>query len=284
MSFMHASPEALKAAASDLAGIGSEISSANVAASLPTTGLVAAAGDQVSAQVAALFSSHAAGYQQLSNQMSSFHEKFVQALGLSANAYGNTEQNAAKTLSNAVNSPVQQLLGGEPVKGPAGLAQAAAKAVTQARSAFEGAGAKALSMLGLTPTGGTGLLAAPRGLLGSAEATAASILPVSWATAIQNFYLFAEPYVQYGFELAQYAVGWIPYIGILAGQIPIFYDLFEPIVQSLVFNTTDWLSGAITFGQSWSSFWGATAASVNQFINNEIYWFLSFFPPLPPLP
>lgn len=288
MSFLHAGPEALRAAASNIAGIGSEISSANAAASLPTTGVVAAAADQVSAQVAALFSSHAQGYQQLSSQVAAFHEKFVQALGASAASYANAESSAAQTLANAVNAPAQQLLG-HPLAGPAApsLSAAAAKAVTQVQSAFRGVGAaNVLGALGLTPTGGTGGVGATSALLGplAAQAAPAAVIPVSWATAIENFYNFAEPYVAYGFNLTSYLVGWLPYVGILAPQINFFYNLFEPMVQAGLFNTLDWLSGTITFSQGLSNFWSATSASISQFINTEIYWFLSFFPPLPPLP
>jgi hypothetical protein len=107
---------------------------------------------------------------------------------------------------------------------------------------------------------------------------------VSWATSIENFYNFAEPYVQYGFNLAAYAAGWLPYVGILAPQINFFYDLFEPMVQSGLFNTLDWLSGTISFSQGLSNFWATTTASINQFLSTEYYWFWSFFPPLPPLP
>ncbi|MDP7705545.1 MULTISPECIES: PE family protein [unclassified Mycobacterium] len=288
MSFMHADPEALKAAASSIAGIGSEISSANAAASLPTTGVVAAAADQVSAQVAALFSSHAQGYQQLSSQISAFHEKFVQALGTSAASYANAESSAAQTLANAVNAPAQQLLG-HPLTGPAApsLAAAAARAATQVQGVLQGVGAgNLLGALGLTPTGGIGSVAATSALLGpmAAQAAPAAVIPVSWATAIENFYNFVEPYVAYGFNLASYLVGWLPYVGILAPQINFFYYLFEPMVQAALFNSLDWLSGTISFSQGLANFWSVTSASINQFINTEIYWFLSFFPPLPPFP
>lgn len=65
MSFVIAVPEALTMAASDLANIGSTINAANAAAALPTTGVVAAAADEVSAAVAALFGSYAQSYQAL---------------------------------------------------------------------------------------------------------------------------------------------------------------------------------------------------------------------------
>lgn len=90
--------------------------------------------------------------------------------------------------------------------------------------------------------------------------------------------------MQYGFNLASWAVGWVPWIGILAPQINFFYYLFEPIVQSGLFNTLDWLDGTITFSQGLSNFWSATTASVNQFIQTEINWIRHFFPPFPPLP
>ncbi|OBK26596.1 PE family protein [Mycobacterium asiaticum] len=283
MSFLHAAPEALAAAASDIAGIGSEINTANAAAALPTTGVVAAAADQVSAQVAALFSSHARGYQQLSAQISAFHDKFVQVLGAGAGAYTSAERGAAQALVNAVNAPAQQLLG-HPLIGPSApdVAAIAARAATQVQTAFGAPGA----LLGLTPTGGASGVAATSALLGplAAEAAPAAVLPVSWATAIENFYLAVEPYVAYGFNLAAYAAGWLPYVGILAPQINFFYYLFEPMVQSGLFNILDWLSGTVTFSQGLSNFWATTTASINQFINTEIYWFLSFFPPLPPLP
>ncbi|WP_309299240.1 PE family protein, partial [Mycobacterium kiyosense] len=48
-------PEALVAAASDVVGIGSTLQSANAAAALPTTSVLAAGADQVSAAMAALF-------------------------------------------------------------------------------------------------------------------------------------------------------------------------------------------------------------------------------------
>lgn len=76
MSFVFAAPEALAAAAADMAGIGSTLNAANVVAAVPTTGVLAAAADEVSTQVAALLSAHAQGYQQLSRQMmTAFHDQ-----------------------------------------------------------------------------------------------------------------------------------------------------------------------------------------------------------------
>lgn len=275
MSFLHAAPEALAAAASDVAGIGSTISAANAAAALPTTGPLAAAADEVSAQVAAVLSRYAQGYQQLSAQMAAFHDQFVLALKSGANSYAAAEAGAAQSLASTLNAPgaalsqaasslQNALLGG----GAAPIAEAASQA----------------SALALRPTGG---LAAATALLQPAASTAAAsaaILPMSIGTAIENLYLTVEPWVQYGFLLASYAAGWLPFVGLLAPQINFFYSLFEPMVQSALFNTIDWLEGSITFSQGLSNFWTTTTASINQFINTEINWVRSFFPPLPPLP
>ncbi|CNV27462.1 PE PGRS family protein [Mycobacterium tuberculosis] len=63
MLYVVASPDLMTAAATNLAEIGSAISTANGAAALPTVEVVAAAADEVSTQIAALFGAHARSYQ-----------------------------------------------------------------------------------------------------------------------------------------------------------------------------------------------------------------------------
>jgi phage-related protein len=70
----------------------------------------------------------------------------------------------------------------------------------------------------------------------------------------------------------------------LAPQINFFYYLFEPIVQSVLFNAIDFLDGIVSFTHGLSNIWGSTTASINQFIQTEINWVLSFLPPPPPIP
>ena len=118
----------------------------------------------------------------------------------------------------------------------------------------------------------------------NASVAPAALASASIGNAIEAAYLAIEPYVEYGFDLAAYVVGFLPYVGFLYPQIYFFYDLFEPIVRSGLFNTLDWLGGEITFAQGLSNFSAATTASINQFINTEINWVLGFLPPLPPLP
>ncbi|WP_415624020.1 PE family protein, partial [Mycobacterium intermedium] len=118
MSFMIAAPEALIAAATDLAAIGSTVNAATTAAAAPTTGLLAAGADEVSAAVAALFGAHGQAYQNLSAQAAAFHQRFVQSLTAGAGAYTAAEAAATSPLQafqqevlNAINAPTLALLG-----------------------------------------------------------------------------------------------------------------------------------------------------------------------------
>jgi hypothetical protein len=91
MSFVTTQPEALAAAASTLQGIGSVVSAQNAAAAAPTTGVVPAAADEVSALTAAQFAAHAQMYQAVSAQAAAIHDLFVNTLGVSSGSYAATE-------------------------------------------------------------------------------------------------------------------------------------------------------------------------------------------------
>jgi hypothetical protein len=81
-----------------LQGIGSALSSQNAAAAAPTTGVVPAAADEVSALTAAQFAAHAQVYQAVGAQAAAIHEQFVNTLGISSSSYLATEAaNAAAT-------------------------------------------------------------------------------------------------------------------------------------------------------------------------------------------
>ncbi len=98
MSYFVASPELMSAAATDVASIGSVVATANQGVAGATTGVLAAAEDEVSAAIAALFSTHGRGYQALSAQAAAFHERFLQALIGSAGAYAAAEAANASPL------------------------------------------------------------------------------------------------------------------------------------------------------------------------------------------
>ncbi len=112
--------------------------------------------------------------------------------------------------------------------------------------------------------------------------------PVAAATgsageAIINTFNAVEPFVQYGFELAAWAAGYLPWpIGWLGQQINIAYNTGEPIVQALVYSFAYLIDGQFDLiGLTLS--YGLNLA-VTNFVDGEIAWVLSFLPPLPPLP
>ena len=101
-------------AAGNLQGIGSTLAGQNAAAAAPTTGVVPAAADEVSAAVASLFSGHGQAFQQLSAQATAFDTQFVQALNAAGGAYAATEAANADPLQqllDLVNAPTQALFG-----------------------------------------------------------------------------------------------------------------------------------------------------------------------------
>ncbi len=63
----------------------------NAAAAAPTTGVLPAAADEVSALTAAQFGTHAQMYQAISAQAAAIHQMFVDTLGTSAGSYATTE-------------------------------------------------------------------------------------------------------------------------------------------------------------------------------------------------
>jgi hypothetical protein len=77
MSFVIATPDLVQGAAQDLAGIRSSLAQATTAASGPTTGIAAAASDEVSVAIASLFGNFGQEFQGLSAQAQAFHAQFV---------------------------------------------------------------------------------------------------------------------------------------------------------------------------------------------------------------
>jgi hypothetical protein len=91
VSFVTAQPELLTTAAGELQGIGSVLVAQNAAVAGPTTGIVPAAADEVSALTAAQFAAHAQMYQAVSTHAAAIHELFTTTLKTSAGAYAATE-------------------------------------------------------------------------------------------------------------------------------------------------------------------------------------------------
>jgi hypothetical protein len=118
VSVLVVAPELVTSAAADLESIGSAVNAAHQAAAVPTTGLAAAAADEVSAAAAALFAKYGQEFQALSARASAFHQQFVQALSSGSRAYLAAEAAGASLLQavqhdllGAVNAPTEALLG-----------------------------------------------------------------------------------------------------------------------------------------------------------------------------
>ncbi|OBG36662.1 hypothetical protein A5673_17630 [Mycobacterium sp. E3198] len=110
MSFVIAAPEIMALAATDLAAVGTNVSAAHAAAAPVTTRVSAAAGDEVSAAIAAVFSGHAQAYQGLAGRAAAFQDQFVATLKTSAGSYAGAEAAAAPSLRPQA-APVDFLAG-----------------------------------------------------------------------------------------------------------------------------------------------------------------------------
>lgn len=91
MSFVTTVPEMLSAAAGNLQSVGSAVRVENAAALAPTTSVIPAAADEVSALTALQFAVHAHMYQTVSAQAAVVHHALVTTLAASAGSYAATE-------------------------------------------------------------------------------------------------------------------------------------------------------------------------------------------------
>ncbi|OBI84778.1 PE family protein [Mycobacterium asiaticum] len=98
MSFLTTQPQFLTAAAENLAGIQASLAQANAAVAGPTTGVAAAAADEVSIAISNLFGQFGQDYQALLQHANAFHTAFTQALTSGANAYAQAETTAQAML------------------------------------------------------------------------------------------------------------------------------------------------------------------------------------------
>jgi hypothetical protein len=95
-------PQLVETAAANVAEIRSEIGAAKAAAAGPTTGVAAAAADEVSAATAQLFGTYAKDYHAVLARAAAFHEEFAAALASAGNAYAAAEAANASAISGAV--------------------------------------------------------------------------------------------------------------------------------------------------------------------------------------
>lgn len=105
MPFVIADPQFVTAAASQLAGIGSSLETAAEAAAFPTTGIVAAASDEISVAVSRLFGNYGQEFQAINLRAEAFHAEFVRMLNGGAAAYAAAEAGAQQALLGAAAAP-----------------------------------------------------------------------------------------------------------------------------------------------------------------------------------
>jgi PE family len=183
MSFVIAAPEYVAGAATDLANIGSWINSANSAALGPTSGVLAAGTDEVSAAIAALFTSHAQAYQALSAAAQAFHSQFVQLMSGGAGQYALTEaanvtplQSLGQGVLSGGSAPSQALTAAQPMVGTAASAGSMAAGVPAATAGLAGgstpAAATAPLATAVSPVSATPAALAPSGAPVAAPALA----------------------------------------------------------------------------------------------------------------
>src|SRR6185437_517435 len=118
VSVLMVAPTLMNSAATDLESIRSALDAAHMVARVPTTRLAAAAADEVSVAVAALYAEFGQEFQTLTAQAGAFHRQFVHALTSGAASYQAAEAVGASMLRTAaddslgvVNAPTEFLLG-----------------------------------------------------------------------------------------------------------------------------------------------------------------------------
>ncbi|BDE00396.1 hypothetical protein [Mycolicibacterium fortuitum] len=132
---------------------------------------------------------------------------------------------------------------------------------------------------GSAPAFGAAPAAAATGNV-TAAPTAIAIAP-NLANTIDQVYVTVEPWVQWGFEVGAYALGWVPWVGGWAGGLLMdAYTFGESLVASGVFNFTDWLRGDGGIIQNLADF-GADAVLAVAWLGIDV---VGTFIPLPPIP
>ncbi|PJE21533.1 MAG: hypothetical protein CK431_21255 [Mycobacterium sp.] len=99
MSQLVVAPGLLTTATAGVAGIGSSLEAARLAAATPTTALASAAADEISEAVAALFSGFGQQYQALGAQTSALLQQFGQSIHAAAASYAAAEASNSSLLA-----------------------------------------------------------------------------------------------------------------------------------------------------------------------------------------
>jgi hypothetical protein len=126
----------------------------------------------------------------------------------------------------------------------------------------------------ILPAASTATLAAPQ----------AAAVTSGVENAIKNTYNAVEPWVAWGFELAQWGMGFVPGLWWVAPGVSLAYFSIEPLVQAGVYTFADVLG--LDFAQIGPDVQQGIQQSAQNFVNYGLAWIQSLipFPPLPPFP
>lgn len=242
MSLLVVAPETVRVAAQGLAGIHDALAQATATAAVPTTAVLAAAEDEVSAGIAAAFGAFGQQYQSISAQAQVFHQQFVAVLNAGAGAYLGTEAaNAAQNLLGAANG--------------------------------SGGAASAVSVLGGTPVGhtvGAALTALPNGSavsalsgqLGSGLATVATPYQALFDHTVANLQILGDSRLANPAPfLHQFLVNQTGYAHAIAADIQYVVTNFPTVLADLPAN----IRAAV---QALSAF--NAVPYIQQFVDNQI--------------
>ncbi|ORA22253.1 hypothetical protein [Mycobacterium aquaticum] len=129
---------------------------------------------------------------------------------------------------------------------------------------------------------------------GAAPALATPSAVVTPQNAASDFvtsaYQFIQYWVNYGVDVAQWALGWVPYGYLIGDQVGIIYDnLVRPISDTVVYNLINPVLNAPLNLGVWANgiadvAWSVVASAINTGIAEANYFLGWILPPLPPLP
>ena len=101
---------------------------------------------------------------------------------------------------------------------------------------------------------------------------------------VRTAYDTVEPWVAYGFELADYALSYVPGLWWIAPGIDLAYFSIEPLVQAAVYSFADLID--LNFAQIGPDIQAGIAEATQNFLDYGAQWIADLipFPPLPPVP
>ncbi len=214
-SYVIAAPEAFAVAWGDLTGIGEAIKGTAAAAAPSTTGIVAAAGDEVSAAIANLFGSYAQEFQTLTARATLFQAQFARALNAAGAAYAAAEAANVSPLqtleqqaeSLGVFSPIERLVG-HPLFGNGAPGAAGSGATGPGQS---GSRPGTITNGGAGGAGSGGVSPAPAGVGGAVTNAATNAVTAPATNGVTG--------VKVGFSFLQIPLGSSSFLGIPLGPL-----------------------------------------------------------------